>query len=639
MTSRVRTIAREDLWRVLRARTTWATFGLVALTVGVFGWLNVSSGAVSGATAVEAVADLPFHLEAYLFVLVVGLSFGAVVGEREGATLRLLLGLPGTRRDVIAGKFLSRVAAVGAALLVLLAVLAASVVVVYGQLPVVPFVVVAAWVLLYGVAWTAFAVGVSAALTSRFRVLAALVASYLLVSPLAQFWYQVVEPTAALVFTGSFSREPFIPVVEETPEWALYVEALNPVVTFSRMGRWLVTLATGGQLAAPLGPVLASGLVVVLLGAVPAVVGARRFERADLGGDTGATLGGALARGVRSVGRRLPGVQAVGAAFSHGAVSRRGTAGATARLAAHLPDVRPTGPSRDRSRLLLVARHEFRAVRRNPFRLAAVGLVAALVTVTYWQVVGAPSRTVAENLRQLPFLLRRYGVVLAVAVGYGAVASDREAGTLRLLLGLPATRRDVLGGTLLARVATTVAVFVPLLAVLGGIVVVKPALSAHHHGAGGYGPFPVDLFVLLAGLIVLYGTAWTALTVAVSAALGSRYRGLAAVFGAFLLSDVDMGLWTPVVEPVLALLFTGNPTAPPLDAAVTGTGPLWYVYTARLNPTIALASTADWLLSLVESGPPTTGIAPVLFSVVALVLFGAVSVLVGYRRFARADLG
>ncbi len=631
MTSRVRTIAREDLRRLLRARTAQATFLLVAVTVGVFGWLNVSSGAASGATAVEAVADLPFHLEAYLFVLVVGLSFGAVVGEREGATLRLLLGLPGTRRDVFVGKLLSRVAAVGLALIVLLAVLAVSVVVVYGQLPVVPFVVVAAWVLLYGAAWTAFAVGVSAALASRFKVLAMLVASYLLVSPLAQFWYQVVEPTAALVVTGSFSREPFIPVVEETPEWALYVEALNPVVTFSRMGQWLVTIATGGQLAAPLGPVLASGLVVVLLGAVPAVVGARRFERADLSGDTGTTLRDALVRGVRSVERRLPGVPAVGAIF------RRGTVGATTRLAAHLPG--SPGTSWERPRLLLVARHEFRAVRRNPIRLVAVGLVAAVVTVTYWQVVGAPSRTVAENLRQLPFLLRRYGVVLAVAVGYGAVASDREADTLRLLLGLPATRRDVLGGTLLARVTTSVAVFVPLLSVLGGIVVVKPGLSAHHHGGGGYGPFPVGLFVLLAGLIVLYGTAWTALTVAASAALASRYRGLAAVFGAFLLFDVDMGLWTPVVEPVLALLFTGSPTAPPLDAAVNGTGPLWYVYIARLNPTIALASTADWLLSLVESGPPTTGVVPVLFSVVALVLFGAVAVAAGYRRFARADLG
>lgn len=629
MTSRVRTIAREDLRRVLRSRTTWATFALVAVTVGVFGWQNVDAGTASGATAVDAVADLPLHLDPYLFVLVVGLSFGAVVGEREGATLRLLLGLPGTRRDVFAGKLLSRVAAVGLALLVLLAVLAVSVVVAHGQLPVVPFVVVAAWVLLYGAAWTAFAVGVSAALTSRFRVLATLVVSYLLVSPLAQFWLRVVQPTATLVFTGSVSRGPFVSVVAETPTWALYVEAFNPVVTFSRMSRWLVTLATGGQLAVPPGPVIVSGLVVVLLGAVTAVVGARRFERADLSGDAGTTLRGSLVRGVGSVGRRLPGASAVGGVF------QRGTVGATTRLAAHLPGSR--GTSRERSRLLLVARHEFREVRRNPFRLGAVGLVAALVVVTYWQIVGAPSRTVAEDLLQLPFLLRRYGVVLAVAVGYGAVASDREAGTLRLLLGLPATRRDVLGGTLLARVATTVAVFVPLLAVLGGIVAVKPDLAGHH-GGGERGPLPVGLLVLLAGLIVLYGTAWTALTVAASAALASRYRALAAIFGVFLLLDVDVGLWTPVVDPLLALVFTGSATAPPLDAGLNGTGPLWYVYTARLNPMNALVATADWLVSLVGSGPPTTGVVPVLFSVVVLVLFGAVSVLVGYRRFARADL-
>jgi ABC-2 type transport system permease protein len=75
--------------------------------------------------------------------------------------------------------------------------------------------------------------------------------------------------------------------------------------------------------------------------------------------------------------------------------------------------------------------------------------------------------------------LRRFGLnivpVLALVASYLAIAGERESGTLKLLLGMPPTRREVVLGKLLGRLAvTTTAIVVAftvgaLLAVVMGI--------------------------------------------------------------------------------------------------------------------------------------------------------------------------
>lgn len=279
MSSRLSAIAREDFRHVLRDRLLWGGFALTfLLTVPNF-WQS-ARGRVRD-TALKAMGSLPYLLRTYVVILAVVVAYGAVVSERESGTVRLLLGLPGTRRDVVAGKTASRVATLLLALAPLLGVFAVVIAVKYGSLPVVPYAVLTGWILLYGVTWTLFTVGVSAAFSSRYRVLVAVLATYGFFSPVVDIWGLVVEPAFALLFTGTLSV-PQTSANLSGPLWYVYVQRLNPTFTFITADNWFLSFATPAESTLPSSPYLFGVLVLLLFGVVPLAVGHWRFERTDL---------------------------------------------------------------------------------------------------------------------------------------------------------------------------------------------------------------------------------------------------------------------------------------------------------------------------------------------------------------------
>ncbi|WP_254832238.1 ABC transporter permease [Haloglomus salinum] len=269
-TTRVPTVTREDLRHARRSRLVWGALVLVALLVLPTFWSRTGAlRAVEGGPppAVEGVLLVPGYLSTYLFLVVAALAYGAVAAERESGSIRLLLGLSGTRRDVLLGKLLARVALLVAVFATLLVVMA-GMLAVNERLAVVPFLLVGGWVLLYGAAWTTFAVGLSAAFASQYRALAAIAGTYVVLAWNAPVWKAVLEPGLRAVLPSALSA---------------YVPALNPTLALSVVSRWLVAASTPMSAEAGAGPAAVSALVLLALAAVGLLVGARRFGTADIG--------------------------------------------------------------------------------------------------------------------------------------------------------------------------------------------------------------------------------------------------------------------------------------------------------------------------------------------------------------------
>jgi ABC-2 type transport system permease protein len=101
----VRTIARKDLADAGRSKMLWAVTVIVLLsTAGITGLLAATSG-----EAASEVFGISFQLSVTMLPIVaLILAKGAITAERESGSLRVLLSLPPSRRDVVVGKLIGR---------------------------------------------------------------------------------------------------------------------------------------------------------------------------------------------------------------------------------------------------------------------------------------------------------------------------------------------------------------------------------------------------------------------------------------------------------------------------------------------------------------------------------------------------
>jgi len=106
--------------------------------------------------------------------------------------------------------------------------------------------------------------------------------------------------------------------------------------------------------------------------------------------------------------------------------------------------------------------------------------------------------------------------IIAIFVGYAAISKERTSGSLKLLLSLPNTRRDVLIGKVVGRCAV---LGVPLVASLAftALFIVLSSIT-----------FKPELFALFSLFSVLYALVFVAITVSISGAFSkSSFSGIA----------------------------------------------------------------------------------------------------------------
>lgn len=282
-------VARKDFLDTTRTRSLWALAGFFLLVTLVIAYVIGRNPEFAGGEDVGG-AQLLFFVTGVmgLFVSIAAIVFcyKSLAGERESGSVKLLLSLPHTRRDVVLGKVLGRGAAIG--LPAGLAVLVAGVVsfALAGVVDVVALVVVTLATVAFGVVYAGVMVGVSATTGSTSKAVALAIAVY--------FVFEIVWSNLLLGLVLVLNGFSF---PSQFPWWYALGVQLAPSQAYSSTVVALVpgladgaaTSIQGGQVEETSGLLEAIysspevGIAVLALWLVlPVALGSWAFERADL---------------------------------------------------------------------------------------------------------------------------------------------------------------------------------------------------------------------------------------------------------------------------------------------------------------------------------------------------------------------
>ncbi|QGN07316.1 ABC transporter [Halorhabdus sp. CBA1104] len=104
-------VAKKDFRDALRSRALWglsALFVLLSVLIAyAFGEFTTEMG-VEEQTAEGLAYFLASQIGLFVSVTAIVIAYKAIAGERESGSIKILLSLPHTRRDVLAGKVLGR---------------------------------------------------------------------------------------------------------------------------------------------------------------------------------------------------------------------------------------------------------------------------------------------------------------------------------------------------------------------------------------------------------------------------------------------------------------------------------------------------------------------------------------------------
>ncbi|WP_123537538.1 ABC transporter permease [Halosimplex salinum] len=280
----------------------------------------------------------------------------------------------------------------------------------------------------------------------------------------------------------------------------------------------------------------------------------------------------------------------------------------------------------------LVARKEFRDAIRSRVLLGLTILFVAfvgggVVLTSQFPAFGAVGdSTVPSILIGLISPAALFVPVIAILIGYGAIAGERESGSIYTLLGLSHSRADVVAGKIAGR-SCVVAV-----SILAGFAVGAVALYAVSGTVR-----PVQYLVFTAATFLL-GVAYVSIAVAVSATTGSTTRAAWGAFATFVFLNF---LWEPI--GFLLYFLTSGSTTFELPF------PEWLVFFVRLSPASAYQVVAT---AAMPAGHPLldgfrailgAGSDPPLFleswvAVGILLLWIVLPTAAGYAQFRRTEL-
>jgi ABC-2 type transport system permease protein len=266
---------------------------------------------------------------------------------------------------------------------------------------------------------------------------------------------------------------------------------------------------------------------------------------------------------------------------------------------------------------LLVARQRLRESWRSrelPSYVVVFAAVFGAIGAFYARVV-APDGGGTSQFLSLPVLLSIPLVpAVGILLGNDVVAGPREDGRLRLLLGQPVSRTDVVGGGYAAKAVVLLATF----AAAGVATLLVTALLGT--------TFPADVLARLLLLAAGLGVAYLGIAVAASATFRTTSATTVATFGAFLLFVV---FWRFIPDGVA---YAANGFEP---LAAT---PPWVDLANGLSPSLAFEYLVDAYLEAenVPSGP--THYDEPLIYVGVLLWWGVALPALAAWRFAGADL-
>ncbi|WP_101298049.1 ABC transporter permease [Halegenticoccus soli] len=266
-------IARKDFEDAVRSRWLLALTALFVLLISAVAYIvrpapgqTFSSNAILGLVNGTLVTTL-----VPLIALII--AYGAIVGERESGSLKLLLSLPHSRADVVFGKVLGRSAAITLPVVVGFIVPALLLAIGPLQFDAGSYVGYTLLTAFLGAVFVAIAVGFSAAMSSQRLAIAGAIALYLLFVPL---WGAAQFPLQLYLVLGGGPE--WLPIAGE--QLFRVLRLVNPTGSFKIVsGAFLNGGLFSGENAS-----FHAAAAAVLLGwlSLPPLLGLWSFERADL---------------------------------------------------------------------------------------------------------------------------------------------------------------------------------------------------------------------------------------------------------------------------------------------------------------------------------------------------------------------
>ncbi len=290
---------------------------------------------------------------------------------------------------------------------------------------------------------------------------------------------------------------------------------------------------------------------------------------------------------------------------------------------------------------IAVTRKDFQDAVRSRLLWGLLGLVTlvGLLVVWVYSSVAGPSAIVGGGVGSWVLTLGLVGLLtglgiggfgpmpvlvplVGLLVGYKAVVSERESGQIKILLGLPHSRRDVIAGKFLGRSG------VAAVAVGAGLVITGLVAAL---ALGGLAPGIYLEFVLLT---VAFAVTHVAIGVGISAVAPSNGWAVAMLVGFVIVFQL---LWGALTTAISLVVFGTDPE------------PTWFELVRNITPGAAYGDALNTVLGLSAirrvagpgAGPPTGGEPFYLadwFGFVVLAVWTVVPVVVGYLRFRGVDL-
>ena len=256
--------------------------GLTALFVAFAGFLaaiqwvpNLTTSDSVSTSTLALLNSMKQPTVVFVPMIALGIGYDTVAGERERGSLKLMLGLPNRRRDVVFGKFIGRTAVVGVAVLVGYVTVGVIALLTYDSFDAVMFGAYTLLTVCYGAVYIAIAVGISAAARSRARALGGVVAMYALVMLL---WDALLYALQLLVFGAQ-------PPEGGLPAWFDLIGVLNPSTAFMFAARAVIPeyyeLTVYPESDVFYLQDWVGFVVLAVWAVVPLVLGYWRFENAD----------------------------------------------------------------------------------------------------------------------------------------------------------------------------------------------------------------------------------------------------------------------------------------------------------------------------------------------------------------------
>lgn len=298
----VRAVAKKDFQDAVRS---WVFWGLsvffFVLLVGITGSLAYFGEdlAAEGATTDMLVTYTSQVTRVAIPLIALVLGWKSIAGERESGSIKILLSLPHSRKDVLLGKLIGRSAVLSLSLTVGYVLAAAVVAVLLGGFDVTDYVGLLAMSIIYGVAYTSIAVALSSVTRSTTIAGAAMGSVFLLFyaiwNALPTAFRMLADRDILFFETKSYTAEiqGQEVQVERSPDWFFFILNLDPGEAYGRV-LTLVTDAESIQLQAEVTEEMFNGempfflqdwfsfIILLLWIVVPIGIALWRFDRVDL---------------------------------------------------------------------------------------------------------------------------------------------------------------------------------------------------------------------------------------------------------------------------------------------------------------------------------------------------------------------